>query len=250
MRRRQLLTLLQGGQLIVFYITISYILQSMVPFFIFQYMALMLIFIFVKSIKGFVLLIAYTFVMGTGYLLLGFIKSYGILLQGEAIIFHLAFIINASLIYTTTYIAKGLEEENLILRKKVDELEDYVGPSNLLTKQEFENRSSLIRSAMARRGEEGYQIIISVEKMSPYIQKSTFNTLTNIALEVFRSQYDLVGKWDDDTFILLLQNTDEEGMRIALNRYLSKIKLKMDLEEENLIIKTQEIGSKDKGMAI
>jgi len=242
MNKRQWLIILMMSQFILFYVSITYILPSLGTYFIPQYIVLMILFTILSKSKGFVLLIAYTLTIGIGYLVLGFIKVYDISSQWQLIFYHLTFVINAAIMYTTSYFFQSLEQENTLLSKRVSELEDYVGTSRLLTKHEFEKRSNLIKIAMNRRGEEGYQIYFSLEKIDSHVQKSAFDTLTSLALTIFRSDYDLVGKWDDNSFALLLQNTDEVGMEIALNRYLDKVKSKMNLKESDLVIKIEYIG--------
>ncbi|SCY45708.1 hypothetical protein [Alkaliphilus peptidifermentans] len=245
MKKIQWLTLLKVGQLIFFYITITYILPTMTQLFIPQYILLMILFTFLSQSKGFILLIAYMLIIGISYLVLGFINGYDISLEWKAIIYHMTLTTNAAIIYSSTYLTGRLEQENWKLSQRINELEAFVGYTRLLTKQEFEKRSNLIKMAMARRGEEGYQLYFSLEEIDPIIQKSIFSTLTDIALTVFRSEYDLVGKYDDNTFVLLLQNTDNEGMTIALNRYLSIVRSKVNLKESDLLIKVEYIGIVD-----
>lgn len=242
MNKSKWLIILIISQFIFFYVSIAYILPSLGLYFIPQYMGLMILFAILSKSKGFVLLIAYTLIIGIGYLVLGFIKVYDISSQWQLIYYHLTFIINAAIMYSTSYFFQSLEQENILLSKRVSELEDYVGTSRLLTKHEFVKRSNLIKIAMNRRGEEGYQIYFSLEKIDSHVQKSAFDTLTSIALTIFRSDYDLVGKCNDNSFVVLLQNTDEEGMKIALNRYLDKVKSKMNLKENDIEIKIEYIG--------
>ncbi|ABR49240.1 conserved hypothetical protein [Alkaliphilus metalliredigens QYMF] len=243
MKRQQWLTFAQIGQLILFFITISYFLPSdYAPYFIGQYIVLIISFTFLSQSKSFILLITYTMVTGVTFLFIGFIREWEASLQWRAILYHFILTSNAAISYSSAYFSRQLQENNAFLSKRINELLNYVGDSGLLTKQEFEKRSKLIKKAMARRHEQGYQIYFSLEKINPYTQKSAFDTLTNLAVTVFRSEYDLVGKWNDHSFVLLLQNTDEPGMEISLNRYFSTVTSRMNLKESDFVIKIEAIG--------
>lgn len=246
MIKKQWLTLLQGFQLIIFYITINYFITSTSKYFIPQYIALMILFAFLSRKKAFVLLITYGLITGIGYLLLGLIGNYNSFDQWRAILLHLALIINATVLYSVAFLGKSLQDENLKLKERVEELEVYIGASGLLTKSEYIKRSKLIKKAMERRNEEGYQIYFSFNRIDEYVRVSTFSTLTKLAVSVFRSEYDLVGKWDDYTFVVLLQNTHEAGMKIALERYFQQVKSKMNIYDGDIGIKIEAIEWKSR----
>ncbi|KAB3531294.1 hypothetical protein F8154_12785 [Alkaliphilus pronyensis] len=246
MKTSKWLALIQIVQLIAFYITITHILPNNEVVAIFIYIVLSILFSITSKDKGFILLVAAMLITGILCFITVFISKEGVSLQRKAILYHLAFIFNTVTIYIFFYLTKELEKDNEILLKTVNELESYVGHSRLLTKHEFERRSNIIKMAMDRRGEEGYILYFSLENISPIVKASLFETLTSLALIVFRWEYDLVGKWNDDSFVLLLQNTDEEGMKTAFSRYLSKIKSKTNLQESDLVIEIEYIGLSDK----
>lgn len=233
------LTLIQVLQFLIFYITISNFLPMTMPYFVGQYILLMLIFSFSSERRGFVFLISYVLIIGIAYLFLGFLKNWESLRQLEAIKSHLALIINGSITYISSYLSRRLQQENSNLIQRVNELQEYVGYSRLLTKQEFIKRSNIIKMAMVRRDEEGYQLHFSLEKFDSHVQKTAFESLTNIAIAVFRNEYDLIGQWEENSFVVLLQNTSEKGMQIALNRYLTSVRTKMNINDGDIVIKME-----------
>ena len=244
MKSNKWLTFLHIGQFLLFCITISYFFSATEKsFFIGQYIILMMIFRLLSKRNGFILLIAYNLITALGYLYIGFIGEWQVFRQLEGIIGHIVLVSNIAVVYGVLYTTKSLEEENVVLRKEVEELTCYVGTSELLTKQEYERRSRLIKMAMERRREIGYEIRFLLIEKNFYVNKAVFTALTDLALETFRNQYDLVGKSDEAEFIVLLQNTDENGMRIALNRYYTRINENLDIQQEELIIDIQVIGS-------
>lgn len=235
------LTLIQALQFFVFYVTIDKFLPMPMPYFVGQYIFMMLIFSFFSRRKGFVFLIFYTLILGIVFLLAGFIYSWAAARQIEAIISHLTLVINSSIAYTSSYLSRRLEQENSSLLQRVNELEEYVGYSRLLTRQEFLKRSNIIKAAMTRRDEEGYLLIFSLEALDPNVQKTAFESLTSIAIAAFRKEYDLIGQWEQHAFVVLLQNTGKEGLQIALNRYLSSVRAKMNICTEDIVIRTESI---------
>ncbi|AKL97212.1 hypothetical protein CACET_c37840 [Clostridium aceticum] len=241
------LTILYAGQFLLFYITVFYLLsQGQVRYFIGQYIIFMIVFNALSKRRSFLLLVAYNLLSIVVFLIVGFIKEWQTVMQVKVIFHHLVFIVNMSMIYGSVYLSKELEEENNALRRKVETLVQYVGNSGLLTKKEFEERSSLIKKSMERRGEAGYEIRLCLRKQDNYAYSATFHTLTNMALETFRSHYDLVGKWDENSFVVLLQNTDKEGMEIAINRYLISVNQKLQLSQGELDVDIQRIDPQKK----
>lgn len=247
MKKNQWLHFLSIGQFLMIVMTIFYFMPlDKVGFFIGQYLFVGILFGVLSKRNGFILFMIYNLLTALGPLFIGFIKGWEALQQLEMIMNHLLVAMNLGFLYCSMYFSRTLGEENASLKKKVAELTQYVGASELLTKQEFERRSNLIKKAMERRGESGYWIQLTLTKRKHPTQKAIFNALTDIALATFRSQYDLVGKINEGSFAVLLQNTDEEGMKIAIDRYYALVKEKIVLEENELSIVIKKIGGDHK----
>lgn len=135
---------------------------------------------------------------------------------------------------------KKLVNENRRLRKQVQKLEQYIGETKLLTRQEFEKRGLLLETAMKRRSETGMLIYFSFSSFSSYTRHSVMDHVASLLLDTLLSDFDLVGKYDDNTLVILLQNINEDGVNIVLKRLehkweewfteeaISKIKIKQE----------------------
>ncbi|KXG75472.1 hypothetical protein [Thermotalea metallivorans] len=233
-----------------FLLTIFYVLpRNKVFIFAVQYILAMLFFSFLSHRQGFVLLIAYILMSAMAHLIRAWMYQWETAIQLEVIWQHMVMILNLAMLYAFVYLIKELEKDNKNLKKQVDQLMQYIGPSKVLTKQEFEERKNLLAKAMERRGERGYEIYFSLEKVNFRVREAVFEKLTALAMETFRHEYDLVGKWDDISFVVLLQNTDENGMKAAMDRYFSKIHQSMHLKEEEISMDVKAIGE-GKGQAV
>ncbi|NLM47227.1 MAG: hypothetical protein GX198_00175 [Epulopiscium sp.] len=248
MKEKKSFLIITLTQLIFFSLTVTYFIGSdyLLPF-ILQYFILLIAFIFLPKSKGFILLIGYITLPLLGLLFFAFSREWNLLFQFKIIYYHIISIINASLIYMSAYKIRTLQNENMTLNLELEELRRYVKDSKLLTKSEFEQRSELIITAMKRRKEEGYKVYFSLEKANPHIQKALFDSLTSIAVETFRKEYDLIGQISDYSFVVLLQNTNQKGMELALNRYFTAVERNIDLNENKMIIDITRVGSNIEG---
>lgn len=246
MKYKNSFLLIEIIQLIFFCLTVtSFISPNYLLPFIIQYLILYTIFIFLSKNKAFILLIGYITLPLLGYLFFAFIREWDLSIQVKTIYQHIISIINASLIYMSAYNVQTLQKKNLAITHELEELKRYVKDSRLLTKNEFEQRSKIIITGIKRRKEEAYKLYFSLEKINPNIQSSLFDTLSSLAVENFRKEYDLVGKLNDYSFVVLLQNTCKKGMDIALKRYISELEKRIDLKENKIVIRVEKIDFKE-----
>ncbi|MEN1937305.1 dGTP triphosphohydrolase [Paenibacillus sp. 102] len=159
------------------------------------------------------------------------------------IIIHFLAIVNFFLIYISTYMLKKLLNENRRLQKQVQTLEQYIGETKLLTRQEFERRGLLLEAAMKRRSETGMLVYFSFTSFSSYTKRSVMDRVASLLLDTVRSDFDLVGKYDDNTLVILLQNTNEVGVNIVLMRLENKWEEWLTEEAlSKIIIKQEKLG--------
>jgi len=235
-------------QMFFFYISVEYLLNpAQLNIFALQYGVLLLLFSILSYKKGFVLIAAYILASGIGYLIYIWVQTGNVDLQMETVWIHIVNMINWALMYASIFTIKGIKEENALLKLKVEELSKYIGETKLLSRQEFEERSQMLVKAMERRKEKGYLIFCDVTHMTQSVRNAAFGRLAEVALIVFRNEYDLIGKWEDDVLVILLQNTDEEGKTIAINRYFNKIKETLNVTEEELSFRSELIGDTHEG---
>lgn len=122
---------------------------------------------------------------------------------------------------------KKLQEETDQLKEKVKSLEKYEGSLNLLTNYEFTNRVHVITTGTKRRNEKNYYVLFTVS-FDAFTKDSMDYVFSETLLESVRTQFDLVTKLDD-SYIVFLQNTNEEGCSIVVDRIFHLLRNKLNL---------------------
>ena len=142
--------------------------------------------------------------------------------QWEYIITHFLMAANFFIVYISTHLLKKVIHENKELTERVRTLEQYIGESKLLTRQEFERRQALLINAMNRRNETGVMIYFDFTSFSKYTKESVMDRVASLLVETVRADFDLAAKYDNNTLVILLQNTNEAGADIVMNRLKPK----------------------------
>lgn len=122
---------------------------------------------------------------------------------------------------------KKNSDELAILRVKAKELEKYIGTSNLLTHSEFTNRIKFILTGTQRRGEENFYLSVKASSSDKTAEAMSF-LLMQTLLKTVRSDYDLVTKLADGSYLLFLQNTKEEGCLKVVERILKSLRTELN----------------------
>jgi len=211
--------------------------SSYVKEFLAHYLLSIILFSILSSQDGFIFLIIYIF--GTAFINLvkAFSLGFDISLQILAIATHISTIANVAIAYAFIYSIKKIDMENSDLKAQIKNMLDYVGPTKLLTKQEYTERKTMILKAMHRRKEQGFEIFFSLKNKNDKTRDALFDKLSYYALKNFRNDYDLVGKLDEYCFAVLLQNTNEAGMNIALSRYFDIVQSDININKEDIDMK-------------
>lgn len=152
--------------------------------------------------------------------------------QGIAIGLHFIFLLHLFSLYSLSKYMYQMGLENKMLVKRVEQLEDYVLEEGILTRREFEKQATFVLSNMKRRKETGFYIKISLAKEKRTVRRKLLLMLADMSYTTFRKNYDLVGKYDEKTLVILVQNTNEQGLEIVMNR-LNKLMAER-LEEKTI----------------
>ncbi|ALV22018.1 hypothetical protein [Carnobacterium antarcticum] len=180
---------------------------------------------FLSTSKNFILIL--TIIFSTGFSLAVLsgtsIKSQTYLI-GEYILLMAALI----LMWLVFAEAKRNSEELTSLRKKAEELEKYVGTSNLLTHSEFTNRIKVIMAGTQRRGEENFYISVKTTPLNTTKESMNF-LLMQTLLQTVRSDFDLVTKLADGSYLVFLQNTKKEGCLKVVERLYQSLRTELNL---------------------
>ncbi|KFN02590.1 dGTP triphosphohydrolase [Bacillus clarus] len=166
--------------------------------------------------------------------------------QLKYMIIHFLMVANFFIIYISTHLLKQLVLENKQLTERVKVLEHYIGESKLLTRQEFERRQALLKTAMNRRNETGILIYFDFTSFSKYTKKSVMDRVSSLLIETVRNDFDLIAEYDSNTLVILLQNTNVTGAEIVISRLRPKMKewLTQDAMQD-IKIKQEQIGTEE-----
>ncbi|MBL3818920.1 diguanylate cyclase [Bacillus sp. BSL6] len=165
--------------------------------------------------------------------------------QWEYIITHFLMAANFFIVYISTHLLKKVIHENKELTERVRTLEQYIGESKLLTRQEFERRQALLINAMNRRNETGVMIYFDFTSFSKYTKESVMDRVASLLVGTVRADFDLAAKYDNNTLVILLQNTNEAGADIVMNRLKPKMEQWLAAEAiQDIKISREQIGNK------
>lgn len=121
---------------------------------------------------------------------------------------------------------KKMTTEMTALRIKADKLEKYIGSSNLLTQSEFANRIKFISTGTQRRGEENYYVLFKVDPLEKTKEAMNFLVVQTL-LKTVRSDFDLVTKLTDNSYLVFLQNTKREGCLKVIERVFESLRTEL-----------------------
>lgn len=165
--------------------------------------------------------------------------------QWQYMITHFLMVANFFIVYITTHLLKKVIHENKTLTERVRTLEQYIGESKLLTRQEFERRQALLTTAMNRRNETGIMIYFDFTSFSKYTKESVMDRVSSLLVETVRNDFDLAAEYDENTLVILLQNTNEAGADIVMNRLQPKLEKWLAAEAiRDIKISREQIGNK------
>lgn len=153
---------------------------------------------------------------------------------------HILVTVSMVLIWLTYGITSRYRNENIALKEKIQALEKYAGSSQLLTLTEFKSRVKLISTGTKRRNEQNYYVFASI--VTPEKVLETTNSISHIVsegiLSSIRAEFDLVTQVKEEQFLIFLQNTNEAGCQIVIDRLMGKLRNQFNLIDPPLICET------------
>ncbi|PGK45097.1 dGTP triphosphohydrolase [Bacillus anthracis] len=231
---------------ILFYFTTVHVTQyEHALIFTIIYVIINVLFLFLADKTAFVLFILGTIISVFYLFYQAWLYLWSTSDQWEYIITHFLMAANFFIIYISTHLLKKVIHENKELTERVRTLEQYIGESKLLTRQEFERRQALLINAMNRRNETGVMIYFEFTSFSKYTKESVMNRVASLLVETVRADFDLVAEYDNNTLVILLQNTNEAGADIVMNRLQPQMEKWLAAEAiQDIKIKREQIATK------
>lgn len=190
-----------------------------VPYFYYLGLGVLVILFFsVQDRLAFFFYIILTIITVFLFLYLAFIEGWSVAEQVLGIGVHFLILIHLFSLYSLSKYIHQFQEDNKLLKIRIDQLEEYILDEGILSKHEFEKQAELVLSTMGRREETGFYIKIDLAKLSKTVRKKMIQSLGGMLYTTLRKNFDLIGQYDDKTLVVLLQNTDEKGLEIINGR--------------------------------
>lgn len=238
-------------QFVFFYLFLNFIPNSLKPYFLIFFAALTVLTYLYDNLKSFTFLVAGMLAIGFYYVLVAWIRISSNLTQLEFVIQQLIVVLLGVLIWVESIYFKKIIDSNIEMEKKIKELQKYNPEIGVLTLTEFIDKAEVIFTAMKRRKENGQLLIVSVKKFdvnnNPKTSKTILKLLGEAIIKSIRKQFDIVGYLNENTLIVLLQNTDLAGSEIVVNRikeYIANIpNINYQVVTENIKIEIEEVGN-------
>lgn len=198
--------------------------------------------IFMRPIFSFSIVLSFILAIGFLNIGLGWNKHQDLIGQGMNIQIQsiltigmiLAWICGCSIHHNSSELRQLKEEVNR-LRK----VEDKTG---IITFNEFLAQAQLLFTGLIRRKEEGFLVKIYFNSEEARYKKRVMSEkLSKIILDSIRAEYDLACQLNTNSFLLFLNNTNENGTKIVLDRINQKIESDQKLSLSSIYFQTQSI---------
>jgi hypothetical protein len=180
-----------------------------------------------NSTKNFLYILTISLILGFSYLIFSFVIQSSQQLQIELIVHHLMVTISLIFLWLFFNQIKKIFDENEQLHTRISKLKRFEQTPGLLYFSEFIVRANVILTGIKRRNETSYLIKIAPDVSSEVFESVSY-LLTECTLQTIRADYDLVTK-KEQTLIILLQNTNQTGCKIVLDRLFSLLRTKINI---------------------
>ncbi|PRO66087.1 hypothetical protein [Alkalicoccus urumqiensis] len=172
-----------------------------------------------RSVWNFLLLLTISLTYGFGLTIFALQMAYFDSQQYLLIQAHLALTASLLLLWVLMHEVKKGAEAYSALQLRVKELEKFDVDTRALSMTEFLERGEAVEAGMKRRGEMSRLVRLTLsDHIPPTTQREVLQKIVQEALLSVRDSYDLVTRPSENSVLLCLQNTNEEGERIVLKR--------------------------------
>ncbi|SIS90641.1 GGDEF domain-containing protein [Salimicrobium salexigens] len=200
------------------------------------------LFTFLKSSIAFIILISEVIV--TGFLLTydAYQAKLTSIDQLPLVFNHLMFAAIVTVLWIIFFLLKRDSKRLFQMKDKLSRLQRFEEQTNVFTKNEFMEKAKVIWAGLKRRDERGLIIFVSINPSIQHTENAITKTIGNTLITTVRGDFDLVGRYDSNTFIVLLQNTNEKGKEIVLNRFRGLLDNQIDLSNQIFIVSEEELN--------
>jgi GGDEF domain-containing protein len=228
-----------SAQFLLFYLFLKIIPIGLKPLYFAYFFILILLTYFYDNLKSFTFLVAVMLSIAFYYVAMAWISPNEKYSQFNMIAQQLIVITLSVFLWVQSIYVKNIVNKNENLERRVKELEKINPETGIMNFREFLDRAETIYTAIKRRKENGQLIIIKLADISTGGNLKTSKTLMKLLGEAIiksiRKNYDIVGIYDSNTFMALLQNTNQFGSEIVINRIKDNISKVSSLNSDELL---------------
>lgn len=228
-----------SAQFLLFYLFLKIIPIGLKPLYFAYFFILILLTYFYDNLKSFTFLVAVMLSIAFYYVAKAWISPNEKYSQFNMIAQQLIVITLSVFLWVQSIYVKNIVNKNENLERRVKELEKINPETGIMNFREFLDRAEMIYTAIKRRKENGQLIIIKLADISTGGNLKTSKTLMKLLGEAIiksiRKNYDIVGIYDSNTFMALLQNTNQFGSEIVINRIKDNISKVSSLNSDELL---------------
>lgn len=192
------------------------------------FVGIIVLFFTVSDRTAFFFYIVFTLATVFYFLYRAFADGWTPIEQASGIGMHFLFLLHLFALYSLSKYVYGYRNEINALKSRLEELQEYIAETGVLTRREFDKQSAIVLSTMDRNGEPGYFIQVDVSKIRKIARKQALNACSSVIFGTLRKHYDLVGHFDDKTVVVLLQNSSVEGFKIVDQRMREAIQRQIE----------------------
>lgn len=163
-------------------------------------------------------------------------------IQFEFVLKNILVLLSAISLWLVIYLLKKTQLKIQEYLNIIKENEKYVKISNVLTSTEIEYRLKSLLTNLSRHKQRGYIILIKIDDaIESYKSKPIFDILGKAWIKNIRGNYDLVGKINDKTLLVAIQNSNNEGLSIVMNRFFETLRQAANIDTSLFTIYTLDI---------
>ncbi|MDN3017913.1 hypothetical protein PH210_17090 [Paenibacillus sp. BSR1-1] len=181
--------------------------------------------IIVRPIFSFSILV--TFILALGFLNVGFSwnKHLDIIAQGMNIQLQVVITIGVILAWICGYCLQSNSNEIKTLKREIERLQKVEENTGFLTFNEFLAQAHLLFTGMKRRKEQAFlvKLLFNSEEVA-YKARIINETLSKLILQSIRAEYDIACHLNGTEILIFLNNTNENGVEIVVERITQAIK--------------------------
>ncbi|QDP41103.1 hypothetical protein [Radiobacillus deserti] len=185
---------------------------------------------FFSTSRNFIILLSIVLLIGFILLFYGFFRRSSLQVQIDFVIQHIFLTASLIILWLLFAAVKKIQEDVKSLRQRVQELEKWDSTTNVLMPSEFLNRVNVISTGTKRRGETNYYVSFTVHSLE-HTKDSMNHVFSTSILQAIRSEFDFVTKTSEHTFLVFLQNTNEQGCNIVINRLFDMLRNQLNFIE-------------------